>query len=68
MSRKTIPVTVLSGTLGADRTTVLNYLLPTRTDLDIAVLVTDMDEVTVDADRIAEHSDISGDNEDRCRA
>lgn len=64
MSRETIPVTVLSGNLGAGKTTVLNNLLNTRTDPDIAVLVNDMGEVNVDAERVAEHSDISEDEED----
>jgi len=42
---------------------VLNNLLNTRTDLDVAVLVNDMGEVNVDAERVAEHSDISEDDE-----
>lgn len=63
MSRETIPVTVLSGNLGAGKTTVLNNLLNTRTDRDIAVLVNDMGEVNVDAERVAEHSDISENDE-----
>jgi G3E family GTPase len=63
MSRETIPVTVLSGNLGAGKTTMLNNLLNTRTDLDVAVLVNDMGEVNVDAERVAEHSDISEDDE-----
>jgi G3E family GTPase len=64
MSRETIPVTVLSGNLGAGKTTVLNDLLNARTDLEVAVLVNDMGEVNVDAERVAEHSDISEDDED----
>jgi G3E family GTPase len=64
MSRETIPVTVLSGNLGAGKTTVLNNLLNARTNLEVAVLVNDMGEVNVDAERVAEHSDISEDDED----
>jgi len=64
MGRETIPVTVLSSSLGAGKTTVLNNLLNARTDLDIAVLVNDMGDVNVDAERVAERSDISEDDED----
>jgi G3E family GTPase len=54
-----IPVTVLSGSLGAGKTTLLNHLLATA-DRDVAVLVNDMGEVNVDADLLAEGSDLDG--------
>jgi len=64
MPQDTTPVTVLSGTLGAGKTTTLNHLLQESGDRELAVLVNDMGEVNVDAELVAESSDISAEEEE----
>ena len=47
-----LPVTVLSGFLGAGKTTVLSHILNNRENKKVAVIVNDMSEINIDSEII----------------
>jgi G3E family GTPase len=54
-----IPVTVLSGFLGAGKTTILNHVLNNRDNLKVAVIVNDMSEVNIDSQLVEQGNTLS---------
>ncbi|MFC6825217.1 CobW family GTP-binding protein [Halopelagius fulvigenes] len=57
MSTSEVPITVISGPLGAGKTTLVNHLLKDPGDRRIAVIVNDMGDINVDAELIADQTE-----------
>ena len=54
-----LPVTVLSGFLGAGKTTVLTNILNNREDKKVAVIVNDMSEINIDSSMVQNEVSLS---------
>lgn len=50
------PVTMITGYLGSGKTTVLNELLKSQTDKNLAIIVNDLGSINIDASLIKNNS------------
>lgn len=64
MKDNRIPVTLLTGYLGAGKTTLMNYILNNQTGYKVAVIVNDIGEVNIDASLIEKGAGIVEEDKD----
>ena len=63
MTKKYIPVLLLTGYLGSGKTTLLNRILNNRKGIRFAVIVNDIGEVNIDASLIAKGGVVSSNDD-----
>lgn len=59
MSKKLVPITLLTGYLGAGKTTLINHVLNNQEGYKVAVIVNDIGEVNIDAELIAKGGQVT---------
>mgnify|MGYP000097274129 FL=1 len=60
MPSDNIPVTVVSGYLGAGKTTLVNHVLANQQGYKVGVLLNDMGDINVDAELVADRNEDAG--------
>jgi len=59
MSRNVLPITLLTGYLGAGKTSLLNHVLRNQQGYKVAVIVNDIGEVNIDSELIAKDGQVN---------
>jgi len=59
MSKKLVPITLLTGYLGAGKTTLMNHILSNQEGYKVAVIVNDIGEVNIDATLIEQNGNVT---------